>query len=335
MSRDGAGHFSILPSAVHVVTPSPSRDMASGSAGRSQVPFWWGSMSAFVSVFFFLLGFLLHLIQYAGVGGTVENPFLTDRESSFKRWTELDPAFLRQLWKYRASVADLHVATDFVLTIAFFLMAGAASSLSEVFDAHGHGHTAARNVFLPCFVFAAAMMVLDLTFNAGADTTAKFIAEMWNLDDATLKGFEVSYILSQSRGVWLFAMEWWFLGFGMVTGAYINSRSKMLSFKWTVCSLLIAVMCVCGFAAEIARLQNWVVASEVDIAVAILVGFVFLPVWLVWVGVHLKSLREEDKFSGAPIGVPPQDAEPAYGLNHEQHNAPEANPPRDAEMSHL
>jgi len=117
----------------------------------------------------------------------VDNPFLADRSGSFKKWTSLDPDFLRQLWKYRASVANLHVATDFVLTIAFFLLAGTVSSLSDAFDASGRPHKASKHILLPCFVFAAALMVLDLTFNAGSDTTSAFIAEMWELDDPTVQ----------------------------------------------------------------------------------------------------------------------------------------------------
>jgi len=140
-----------------------------------------------------------------------------------------------------------------------------------------------------------------------------------------IKSFEVSYVMTQSRGVWLFAMEWWFMGFGMITACFLNARSKILSVKWTVCSGLIACMSILGFAAEILRLRNWVTASEIDVAVAILVGFILLPVWLVWVGAHLKNLREEAKeFVSIPISGPHRDGGDAYGAQ---------SPVREAEMS--
>jgi len=37
--------------------------MAGNGSSTTVVPYWWGAMAAFVSAFFFLLGFLLHLVQ--------------------------------------------------------------------------------------------------------------------------------------------------------------------------------------------------------------------------------------------------------------------------------
>lgn len=62
-------------------------------------------------------------------------------------------------------------------------------------------------------------------------------------------------------------------------------------------------MSVVGFGAEVARLQSWVIASEIDTFVAVFVGVILLPVWLAWVGVVLMGM-EGQEFSHLPVEAP-------------------------------
>jgi len=152
---------------------------------KRRLPYWWGAIASFFSALFFFLGFLLSAIRWSGVGNAIPRPKISEREY-FQRWLNLDPDFLRTLWKYRASVADLEIAMDALGTIAFLLLLASVSSLADAFESNG-GHKATKTLLVPCFTAAAVLMVVDLTFNAGTTTTAAWMSQRWILDDAAVR----------------------------------------------------------------------------------------------------------------------------------------------------
>lgn len=116
------------------------------------------------------------------------------------------------------------------------------------------------------------------------------------------RSLEISNLLSESRGIWTFAMEWFFLATGMCSAAYLNKKAGTFGTLFTVLSLVIVFMCIFGFTAEVARLRFWMVATQINIAVAVLVGLLMLPVWLVWLGFKLKAIPAQeasDRFQAA------------------------------------
>lgn len=54
-------------------------------------------------------------------------------------------------------------------------------------------------------------------------------------------------------------------------------------------SLAIAILCLAGFCSDVSRLKNWVTATQVDLALAVLVSLLALPLWMLWLGVFLVS----------------------------------------------
>jgi len=123
-------------------------------------------------------------------------------------------------------------------------------------------------------------------------------------------------------------MEWFFLGCGMASAAYLNKKAGTFGTMFSVLSLMILFMAIFGFTAEVARLRFWVVASQINIAVAVLVGLLMLPVWLVWVGFKLKAM-------------PAQEAEERFQVAFNSQHEGEIRPPnaagasRENELSHL
>ena len=103
-------------------------------------------------------------------------------------------------------------------------------------------------------------------------------------------------MLTQSREIWVMGAVWIFLGVGMTSAAWLNGMGRTLWLGWTLLSLLIAVLCILGFISEVARLRWLVSASGFDIAITVLVNFIFMPIWMTWTGVFLLSARDsEDK----------------------------------------
>ena len=86
----------------------------------------------------------------------------------------------------------------------------------------------------------------------------------------------------------------------------------MLYSSWTFLTVVIALLAFIGFLAEVGRLRWFMAAAALDIAIAILVSFFFMPIWLVWTGIYLLSRRAKDfdevpvsgNDNGAPRAVP-------------------------------
>mmetsp|Transcript_3827 Transcript_3827/g.10762 ORF Transcript_3827/g.10762 Transcript_3827/m.10762 type:complete len:446 (+) Transcript_3827:43-1380(+) len=224
--------------------------------------------------------------------GTISSP--RKPNESFAKLKKFDVDLLRQLWDWRAANANIEVAKDFMSAISFFLLASAVRALAEVFDMHRSGHKASMFVLVPCFTFASIMAIIELTFKAGATGTASWIGTQWDLDEDNLSALELSYFMTQSRGVWFFALEWWFLGAGMLTAAYLNARSGLLSTGWTVISVLIALASVVGFTAEVGRLVNFRLFVTINTVAAVVTTMVLLPIWLIWAGRHLQGLSGKE-----------------------------------------
>mmetsp|Transcript_43524 Transcript_43524/g.100702 ORF Transcript_43524/g.100702 Transcript_43524/m.100702 type:complete len:145 (+) Transcript_43524:66-500(+) len=107
--------------------------------------------------------------------------------------------------------------------------------------------------------------------------------------------------MTNSREMWMKAVVWVFLGVGMSTAAYLNGRSNMLYSSWTFLSVLIALLSFIGFLAEVGRLKWFLEAAALDIALAVLVSFFLLPIWMVWTGVYLLNIRDKEFTEGPGI----------------------------------
>lgn len=283
---------------------------------RAQIstrPYWWGGVSSVCGALFFFLATLLQLALLSGTAFAVKNPLLAVQHSggknvtidfpsqkvAYSKWMALDPTLLRTLWEYRVQSANLSIVTSAVITLSFFLLLATVMSLADAFDAHS-GHKASKTLLVPSFLFATALVVLDLTFNAGQVTTSAFIYKMWTIDDQTLKSLELSYLMNESRELWMLGMVWFFLAVGMLTSAYLNGRSGMLYSSWTFLSVLISLLAVIGFLSDVARLKWLLSSAALDIALAVLVGFFFLPIWMLWTGIYLLAVRPKD-FHEVPV----------------------------------
>ncbi|KAJ1636382.1 hypothetical protein T492DRAFT_959484 [Pavlovales sp. CCMP2436] len=247
-------------------------------------PYWWGGMASVLGGLLFFLACLLNLAFLSGTAFKVKNPLVafertktgidaTAQAAAYKKYLALDEDLLRQLWEYRAVSANLSIVASAITTLSFFLLLATVMSLADCFDQHS-GHKASKTMLVPAFLFAAALVVLDLTFNAGQTTTSAFIYDMWTVDYQTLKALEISYVMTNSREMWMKAVVWVFLGVGMSTAAYLNGRSNMLYSSWTFLSVLIALLRV---------------------------SFFLLPIWMVWTGVYLLNIRDKEFTEGPGI----------------------------------
>ncbi|KAJ1622675.1 hypothetical protein T492DRAFT_846130 [Pavlovales sp. CCMP2436] len=148
---------------------------------------------------------------------------------------------------------------------------------------------------------------------------------------------ELSFLLTQSREIWVLGiwMLWFCFGMGIFTAGFQNAKHNMLKWGFNVLSGLLTVICFVGFLANVARLQWWRIATNIDIAVVVLVWFLMLPMWLTWIGIYLISQKADPRES-APVAGPPNDFGNGNGNGQQSRYRDEsAEPHREAEMSRL
>lgn len=162
-------------------------------------PFWWGGVAALLAGFFFFLSCMLNLVLATGRafpeqlsplrvrGWTAQVP-----PGVLEKWRNLDPELLHRLWRYRALSADLDIGASALITLGFVALLASVVTLADAFEVHAGraAHRATRTLFVPCFIFAAALAVLDLVFHAGAVTTAGFIYKYFEIDDTMVRAPE-------------------------------------------------------------------------------------------------------------------------------------------------
>lgn len=155
-------------------------------------PYWWGGVAAYAAAFFFVGSCVLNVVLISGTAYPEQlSPFRVRTwttevpPGAIEKWINLEPELLERLWNYRKLTANLDVSASFFVTLAFCLLLATIMSLADAFEVQGGrgAHKATKVLLVPCFIFAAALAVIDLTFHAGTVTTAAFVYERFKIND--------------------------------------------------------------------------------------------------------------------------------------------------------
>jgi len=159
---------------------------------------------------------------------------------------------------------------------------------------------------VPCFVLGAAVTGWETLDRAGYDTAHHWLTDSskWSLNDSQVTSLVLTDIMVRSKGLWLFAFDWVFLGLGCLTASMAAIRTGRLHKWWAVLGYVIAGLGFVNFALEILRFFSWCYISIVSGILVLITSFILLPIWLVWLGLQLGSY------------TPPETEEPFAGSSH-------------------
>lgn len=114
--------------------------------------------------------------------------------------------------------------------------------------------------------------MVQLTSLAGTAQTAEWMSSTWPLLRASsvneegeltaAQVFELSYFLSQSRTLWLFAMDDLLLAFGVGAAACLIYTSSQVNRALGHLGVAIVLLCCIDFAFEVSRFVDWRVSSN-------------------------------------------------------------------------
>lgn len=160
----------------------------------------------------------------------------------------------------------------------------------------------ATEVISSAFKAAALLALVEFVSEMGtistADWLAKWPAMTYEVPHdggfGAVAGLEISYLMTHSRTLWLFAVDRILLATALVLVAYCTYTSKtgLASRAHAHYSVLLAVVCLIGFGLDCARFVSWRAVAVPLVFFAILLDAIMLPIWLVWLGVWLRRVSE-------------------------------------------
>lgn len=270
-------------------------------------------MQAHLAAALFALGAILLAVGRGienGHGGVGLQPMASysQRSSGFRNDRSfLDYRFederVHDRWDARERAAAPMLLGHLAAALGWLFSLPAVTSLSHVL---GGGERSASSTVVYAFVAAAVLTIVEFTSEAGTAQTSAWISTWKLLKDpshndagelSAAQAFEMSYMLTVSRTLWLYAADDLLLGLALGTASWLQMTSKVAtSNRHAVLGLATALACLFDFSFEVNRFQSWQWSNNAVIVTTLLIDVVLLPAWLVWLGV---LLRRVDTLGGA------------------------------------
>ena len=201
-------------------------------------------------------------------------------------------------WDARAHAAAPMLLGHLAAALGWLFSLPAVTSLSNVL---GGGERSASSTVVYAFVAAAVLTIVEFTSEAGTAQTSAWISSWKLLKDPSrnnegeltaAQAFEMSYMLTVSRTLWLYAADDLLLGIALGTASWLQMTSKVAtSNRHAVLGLATALACVFDFCFEVNRFQSWRWSNNAVIVTTLTIDVVLLPAWLVWLGVLLRRVE--------------------------------------------
>jgi hypothetical protein len=224
-------------------------------------------------------------------------------------YQRLNTTHLVDIWRARRASKAPRLTSEGFAAVAFVLLLPAVGSLAQ---ATGGDARSATRVLTSCFSAACGLMLLDFTFEIGLVQFTDWISSwplLTEMDHAHDGGFgaiqslEIAYQVARSRTLWLFAMDEAFLSIGWGSAAFLvyttHGVPGALSKRFAHFSSLASLIAFVSVLAHVARpvMSLWRIATTVgrNMSYSLYIGF--LPIWLCWLCVQLRSRSETVRFS--------------------------------------
>ena len=212
-------------------------------------------------------------------------------EGTLHLYEQLDAHLLTVIWEGRRSAQASALFGAFLLCLAWVFALPAVESFAH---AMGGQTRSATGALTSAWKVAATLTVVEFVSEAGAAGTADWMSS-WELlrNDVNhthdggfgaIQALEISYRLTHSRTVWLFAMDRLLLAIGFVTAAGLtySSATGQFSRGWAHLAMFGAAFCIIGFGLDVARFASWVTFKLAAQAFTAILDAIILPIWLVW-----------------------------------------------------
>ena len=213
-------------------------------------------------------------------------------------------------WSRRRDAQPYMLMGHVVSISGWFLALPAVSSFAQIL---GGPERSASGLLQLSFLTAAILTVVEFTSDAGTAAASDWMST-WPLlsrqasdggdgdDDSisALQSLEVSYIMSHSRTLWLFAVKGIMLAAALLASAFLICASSHLGAYagparkgHAAVSVLAALVCVIDFSFAVSRYWQWREFNNAAIVCTLLIEAILLPVWLLWITLVLRRISQQ------------------------------------------
>lgn len=279
------------PSATFEVQESPR--VMSNKTVTAKTAYWCCFISAlFITIHNGLrVGEIVSMVSHRKhSGGGRVRPNMTN-------WEAMHPNEVYEHWQERHSIRGLHVLDEIAGVIGYGALVPIISFITPVLSRNVPG--ALVYIAVPAIGFASGIRVMEWTYNMGIRTGSDWMSS-WAImkpnDAKTAAGdvqfiqvLEMIYRMQRFKESFLYTADYFFIGVAM----WVLSRSAIttntFSKRHGYLGYAICILSFLHFVFDLLRLVTWGTFMLPAVLTRLLVGFIMLPIWLVWLGCSLKS----------------------------------------------
>jgi len=242
---------------------------------------------AIVSAVLVWVAAILQVLESFGVIGD-------DPEFEGEQLRILDPVALQQYWTYRQSQMQVDIWIALFFSLGLLGLSYCVLCLKRVFKRYDSGDSDLPAFMVGAFFVGAVLPCIELLESIGSTTFANFLANTPGFPAVGYQALQVAHVLQQGSGLFLISAQFLFVSIGLAISAHLTFKTKELPAHHGRMGVVTATV---GFLAFIFEITTFATApNPVAIVFGILVllwGLILLPIWLVWLGVLLKQLKQE------------------------------------------
>eukprot|EP01113_Clastostelium_recurvatum_P047320 TRINITY_DN841_c0_g1_i1.p1 TRINITY_DN841_c0_g1~~TRINITY_DN841_c0_g1_i1.p1 ORF type:complete len:268 (-),score=46.86 TRINITY_DN841_c0_g1_i1:44-847(-) len=207
---------------------------------------------------------------------------------------ELDPTALRAMWLNRRDQLQIDIWTNLFYCIGLFGMAYCLLCLKRVFKRMS-GHSDLPAFMTGCFFVGAVLPTLQLLQMMGTLMAANWMTSTPNFPDVGFQALHVGYMLRMGAGLFFVSSQFLFVSIGIAISSHLSFKTGELSAHHARLGVVIAVVGLLAFVFEVAAFAFYGPLGIVFGILAILWGIILVPAWLIWLGVLLVGLKEDQQ----------------------------------------
>lgn len=262
----------------------------------------------------------------------VNGPSPTSTLSFYEGWTQFDPAFLQNKFIRRAQINGLASFATLINALSLFAVIIPILQVSWVLSRGGKKDLGLHAAICVLAMASSFCILIVSLMMIGARGAMKLIVERFEISDWGVTTNDDMTSMSDNTGwkvlgmieivvigmaTWMNAFEWLCI-FLILTILFFAIKSendspdsstttflsgggargeKRVGFgrKWSILGLVVGILGMFEFLAEIMTLQSLVLYSRISDFISILNSLVFVPIWLFVLGRQLPAVRADRK----------------------------------------
>lgn len=203
-----------------------------------------------------------------------------------------------EYWKPRAAANPGLMFDAFLHFASLLLMLPAIYFLCRLF--RKNQFTNLTDLTISCFHIAVTMTLLEITFHLGQSTFMNFFTfvEVYALPFTGIHSINTLFLISKSLDgvfMWLFTVNdvLFTLGIGAIGVMTLYGKEQVLSNKHAYLGLTMMCIALISFFCGFLRFASWRLFDGLGHLLNFLSLGLLLPIWLIWTGMSLRWVSNE------------------------------------------